>query len=447
MDQSHEPSAEQPLSDRIALLLDHLAIQRAHIAARVPSDWQGFVSQHPSSVASLSLICSGAIDASAVKGVADRLYVMSGDLTPSAEQVSEAMQQLPAATHHELRDANVFLWSDITVDYGTELSNSFIPFVASFGSAIYDAARLHDGDRGEIAGITYAVHGSGEPLLLFPLSLAPSGWTPLLDTLRNHFCTIVLGGPALGLLPALEARAQSRGYQRIQRNLFASIELQAGEQVLEVGCGSGAVCRWLAAETDGQNPITGVDINNYLLEEATALTAQAGLDTTIRYQYGNAHALPFADDHFDVTFATTVMEEVNADAMLAELIRVTKPGGRVGVVVRAMDMLLNINIPVHPDLRARFELRPNFDEGAACASATLYRRFHHAPLTDVIGWPQLAEFTDPAGAIERFLMEPFLAQLNAEEVTEWQHGIAQAVADGSFFIAWPHHCAVGTVPG
>ena len=49
-------------------------------------------------------------------------------------------------------------------------------------------------------------------------------------------------------------------------------------------------------------------------------------------QEGNAEALPFRAHQFIVTVACTVLEEGDADRTLAELVRVTKPGGRVGVI-------------------------------------------------------------------------------------------------------------------
>ena len=72
----------------------------------------------------------------------------------------------------------------------------------------------------------------------------------------------------------------------------------------------------------------------------------------------------------------TVMEEVDADKMLSEMIRVTKPGGRIGVIVRAFDMPRAINVPVSTELKAKLELPEGGDEGSGSASASLYQRFH-----------------------------------------------------------------------
>ena len=48
--------------------------------------------------------------------------------------------------------------------------------------------------------------------------------------------------------------------------------------------------------------------------------------------------LPFADASFDCIFSVTVLEECDAGKAIAEMVRVARPGGRIGVVVRAIDL-------------------------------------------------------------------------------------------------------------
>ncbi len=81
-----------------------------------------------------------------------------------------------------------------------------------------------------------------------------------------------------------------------------------------------------------------MDINPFLLREAMALVRQEGLEHIIDFREGNAEALPFPDNSFDVAMSSTVIQRVNADRMLPEMVRVTKPGGRVAVVGHAHDM-------------------------------------------------------------------------------------------------------------
>ncbi len=174
----------------------------------------------------------------------------------------------------------------------------------------------------------------------------------------------------------LEARAQS-GYMHVIHQLIDETQLQPGQSVLEVGCGPGAVVRRLAQRTSGRNPIVAVDVNRYLLGEADALARRDGVDGMIEFKEADAEHLPFEGNRFDVTLACTVLEEGDADRMLAELVRVTTPGGRVGVVVRSIDMPRWIKLKLGPALKAKVEdpglIGGNVQE-RGCADASLYRR-------------------------------------------------------------------------
>jgi hypothetical protein len=92
-----------------------------------------------------------------------------------------------------------------------------------------------------------------------------------------------------------------------------------------------------------------------LLREAAALAAREGLAERIEFREGSAEALPLADASIDVALALTVMEEGDADRMMAELMRVTCPGGRIGAIVRAQDMSWWSNLPLNPALRAKVD--------------------------------------------------------------------------------------------
>ena len=87
--------------------------------------------------------------------------------------------------------------------------------------------------------------------------------------------------------------------------------------------------REIARRTAGSNRIIDVDINPYLLREATALAKREGLAARIEFRRGSAEAIPLDDASVDVALAITVLEEGDADRMIAELVRVTKPGGRI----------------------------------------------------------------------------------------------------------------------
>ena len=93
------------------------------------------------------------------------------------------------------------------------------------------------------------------------------------------------------------------------------------------------VSRVIAEYTRQKNAITGIDINAFLRNEAAALRDAAGFKNVVTYEEGDAHSLPIADEAFDVTLSVTMLEEVNADRAIAEMVRVTRSGGRVGAIV------------------------------------------------------------------------------------------------------------------
>jgi ubiquinone/menaquinone biosynthesis C-methylase UbiE len=254
-------------------------------------------------------------------------------------------------------------------------------------------------------------------------------------------------GSALGYAAIIEARGRSSGYLGVVQNLVNEAQLQPGEEIVEVGCGTGVITRWLAHQTKMANRITGIDINAYFIREARHLAAKDRLEHVTEFQVGNAVALPFPDNSFDVVLAFTVMEEVNANQMLAEMIRVTRPGGKVGVLVRSVDMPVFVNLPLRQTVKAKVEAPPIWWGGVSaegCADVSLYKHFHAAGLTEVKMMPQLATYAEQE-RLQR-LYPQFVPLLDPGEVDEWWTAVSQAEAEGTAFIAQPFHSAVGKKP-
>jgi hypothetical protein len=150
----------------------------------------------------------------------------------------------------------------------------------------------------------------------------------------------------------------------------------------------------------------------------------------------------------DVALSFTVMEEGDADRMLAELVRVTRPGGRVAAIVRSLDLPSWANAALSPAVRTRVDM-PGMGgvAPAGCADASLYQRFRKAGLIGLTCFPQLDSLDPLQISRMAFLKQRILANLSEAEGAEWESAVAQAEADGTFFIATPYHCAVGTKPG
>jgi hypothetical protein len=116
-------------------------------------------------------------------------------------------------------------------------------------------------------------------------------------------------------------------------------------------------------------------------------------------------------------------------------------------MVRAIDIPLVVNVPLRPELKTKAQTPRGFVDAQGCADASLYRRFHQAGLTHMQMWPQFAASAQPETPHAQFAHGAILGAFTAEETQEWHAGMAQAVTDGTYFIAQPFHCAVGTKPG
>lgn len=113
--------------------------------------------------------------------------------------------------------------------------------------------------------------------------------------------------------------------------LLDEVEVAPGARVLDVACGTGAVCRDAARRAGPGGHVTGVDLGAPMLAVARAHPAQEG-SAPITFVEGTAEALPVPDDAFDVATCHHGLQFFgDRGAALRELHRALRPGGRVGI--------------------------------------------------------------------------------------------------------------------
>jgi ubiquinone/menaquinone biosynthesis C-methylase UbiE len=144
----------------------------------------------------------------------------------------------------------------------------------------------------------------------------------------------------------LERRAKAVDEVAARDAYLGILEIAAGECVLDVGCGSGAVTREIARRVGAGGLVVGLDPSRELLAVAREFSQQAGLDDRVRFREGDVLRLPLQDSSFDVVLCATVLSHVpNGEAAVPELVRVLRSGGRLGV----FDLDTDMTAFTHPD--------------------------------------------------------------------------------------------------
>jgi len=108
------------------------------------------------------------------------------------------------------------------------------------------------------------------------------------------------------------------------------LDVATGDQILDVGCGTGILAQAAARRSGDPETITGVDVNPGMLD-----VARRG-PTSIAWVEGTAENLPFDDNTFDaVASQFALMFFTNRVAAVREMARVLRPGGSLAVATWA----------------------------------------------------------------------------------------------------------------
>ncbi len=131
--------------------------------------------------------------------------------------------------------------------------------------------------------------------------------------------------------------AQAEAIWPQEEPIFARHPPLEGARVLDVGCGTGEIVARLAARFP-QASFVGVDLEESHLERARVRCAAFG--PRVRFQRGDALALSFPAAEFDLVVCRHMLQAVpDARGAVAEMVRVTRPGGRLHLIAEDYGML------------------------------------------------------------------------------------------------------------
>ena len=236
-------------------------------------------------------------------------------------------------------------------------------------------------------------------------------------------------------------RQQAGWTHTLRQHLFTKAGIQAGDRVLEVGSGTGAVLQQMANEF--QPELTGVD-----RDRPSLIYAQRQHPTLAQ---GDGRHLPFQAGAFSAAYCHYLLLWVNdPQRILHEMRRVTRPGGAV-IALAEPDHAARIDYPPPLDLLGRLQTAALQAQGAdVTAGRQLSRWFHQAGLTltetGLLGaeWNQTLSKRDDLEW--QTLLNDLEGEISSSELSAFREEEKKARAAGERVLFIPTFYAIGFVP-
>ena len=214
------------------------------------------------------------------------------------------------------------------------------------------------------------------------------------------------------------------------------------DRLLDVACGPGLVVCAFASHV---RKATGIDVTPAMLERARKLAADKGL-TNVAWQHGDVYSLPYDDASFTIlTTRFSFHHFLDPAAVLAEMVRVCAPGGRIVVVddyasedpakAAAFNRLEKLRDPSHARCLTLTELEGLF--GGACLpepDATFYELRGDVPSLLARSFP------NPGDDLK--IIEMFKASAADDRL-----GVPVRLDAGEIYYAYPVAILAATRPG
>jgi SAM-dependent methyltransferase len=246
----------------------------------------------------------------------------------------------------------------------------------------------------------------------------------------------------------LEARGKQPGQAQLRRGFLSLVGIRSGMRVLDVGCGTGVVTRDVAARVGTRGAAVGVDPSRALLAVARRQRRAEGPGDGQTFRHGDGLALPFPRASFDIALAVTVLLHVPAgDGILQEMIRVTRPGGRVAVLDQDFGTFV-LDVPDRALTRRIVDGHAERFYAEPWSGRTLVRRLRLAGLRRVSSRAFVVVdrvYDDYVRSIleRRVELATRWRIVTAAEGRRWLRSAETAASQGDFFMSLNYYGAVG----
>jgi len=255
---------------------------------------------------------------------------------------------------------------------------------------------------------------------------------------------------AIQMAAFLEERSRTPDMQAVNQKLCETVAAKPGERLLEVGSGSGVLCRMLAPNLQPGGQIVGVDISPDMTIEAQKYAFAEGIDNGITFETYSAESLPYPEASFDGAIsARLLLHAAEPEIVIHEMKRVIKPGGRVIV----MDWDFDTVTVDHADrelTRRLLHWRNDHHGGNNWSGRQLWRRMREAGFQNLTVHPWVSVVHNEEDGLTQSLWRAAQVACEARVISsveqeDWINELKDRIYAGTFFASIVYFIVIGTV--
>lgn len=221
-----------------------------------------------------------------------------------------------------------------------------------------------------------------------------------------------------------------------KRQTYELLRVQANQHILDVGCGAGDDALALAELVGQDGLVIGLDSSETMIQTARERAERAHLP--VEFRLGDVFCLEFPDASFDGVRADRVMHHLaQYELAFAEMVRVTRPGGRIVVFEPDFDATLISSSDQHMARQVIHTYTDRFPQGQC--GRHLYRLFKSAGLVEIAILPKTFPFAEVELAEQLIGLSSLVEEVSTrnpaqrEHAESWLAEIKKASRDKQFF--------------
>ena len=234
-------------------------------------------------------------------------------------------------------------------------------------------------------------------------------------------------------------KAAAELLRTFKQRTYERMQIHPGDTVLDVGCGTGADIVPLKGLVGIQGRVVGIDYDREMLVRASQGAELAGVREGVLLIRSDASHLPLVSDSFAACRSERLFQHLRKpEFALGEMLRVTKPGGRV-VVLDTDHGTWSVDTPEKDIERRLSRFKADHFGNNGYAGRQLYRLFNQAGLKDVTCEIISGYFTNYELVRFMFMLdevEPAAVKagiITEDELMRWHSSLETAAQGGYFF--------------